>query len=488
MKVMRGRFAKTSGAPEGIWLALGVLGLLGYLSSNPALSVAAVGLLAWFFLLLWRTGEPPILLLAIGFQWVQVTTKVVHADLLGIPVQALSEFGGDIEHAIWLSMGALAALALGMRIALVGLTPAISDTARAQAQMFSVHRLWLLYLASVPASLLVMSMAWAMPGGTQVALALSDLRWVAFFALVYVALVKMQRLHLLAFAIMIELALGIGGFFADFKTVFFVTIIAYVAAGRRLTAIQLSVALGLVSALFMLALVWTAVKFEYRDYLSEGQQAQIVTKGYLERTERLFEMVSELTAEDLQKSTGTMASRLSYVDFFAVATTTVPRRIDHEKGALWGGALQHIFMPRLFFPDKPPLPNDSERTSYYTGLYMAGDVAGTSVSLGYVAESYIDFGRYGMLAPVLLFGILLGSIYRYFLTRRNIPVFAAYGLAVTSLLSAYSFETTSTKLLGAVVTAFLVAFVVQKFAIRRLVRKLIVRRAGAPRAIASRAS
>jgi len=476
MKALRRRLQSTQRVPGGVWLVLGLLGMMAFFSRNPELSVAAVLLLAWFFLLLWRTGEPPILLLALGFQWLQVTAKLVHANIVGAPVQALSEFGGDVEMAIWLSMGALAVLALGMRIALIRLMPTDPTVAHDQARLFSVNRLWMLYLASVPVSLMIVSMSWAIPGGTQVALALSDIRWVVFFALAYATLVKMQRLHLLLIAFSIELALGVGGFFADFKTVFFVTIIAYIAAGRRLTGTQLAVALSMVSMLFMLSLVWTAIKIEYRDYLSGGQLAQVVTRGYMERTQKLFEMVSELTTEELRQSVDTTAQRISYVDFFAVTTTTVPRRIAHENGALWGGALQHIFMPRLFFPSKPALPNDSERTNYYTGLYMAGETHGTSVSMGYVAESYIDFGKFGMFAPILLLGVLLGWMYRFFVTRKNIPTFIGYGLAVVVLLEAYKFETTNTKLLGAIVTAFLVAFVVQKYLVRKLARQLVLKR------------
>jgi hypothetical protein len=321
-----------------------------------------------------------------------------------------------------------------------------------------------------------MSMAWAIPGGTQVALALANMRWVAFFALAYVCLLKMQRLHLLLIAVAIEFALGMGGYFADFKTVFFVGIIAFVAAGRRLTVSQVAVVSGLAFMLFMISLVWTAVKIDYRDYLSGGQSAQIVTRGYGERTAKLLEMVSELTEEDMSEAVTTMVERISYVDFFAVVTSTVPRRINYENGALWGGALQHIFMPRLFFPDKPPLPNDSERTNYYTGLYMAGEAQGTSVSMGYVAESYIDFGKYGMFAPILALGVLLGRLYRFFLTRQNIPIFIGYGLAVTVLLEAYKFETASVKFLGAIVTAFLVAYVLQRFFIRKLARRLVIKR------------
>jgi len=78
--------------PSAVWLFVGTLSFLGLFSPNPGLTISAMLLLAWFFLLLWRPGEPPILLLALGFQWLQVVTKVFNADLLGVPVNELNRF------------------------------------------------------------------------------------------------------------------------------------------------------------------------------------------------------------------------------------------------------------------------------------------------------------------------------------------------------------------------------------------------------------
>ena len=97
------------------------------------------------------------------------------------------------------------------------------------------------------------------------------------------------------------------------------------------------------------------------------------------------------TASSFGNATQGMLDRLSYVDFFAVVLETVPSQLPHENGALWLDAITRPFMPRLFFPSKTVI-DDSERTNYYTGLGVAGAEEGTSISLGYVAESYIDFG------------------------------------------------------------------------------------------------
>jgi hypothetical protein len=462
--------------PNAVWMLVATLSFLGLFTPNSSLTIAAAVLLAWFFLLLWRPGEPPILLLALGYQWLQVVTKVLNADVLRLPVQELNIYQGNVEKAIWLSMTALAVLALGMRLALGHYKSSNADLARNEAMLFSPNRLWLFYLASLMLSVVILSLARVAPGITQIAIALANIKWAVFFMLAYVCFLRPERLYLLLMAFGIELALGFGAYFSSFKTVFFITILAFVGAGRRLSGKQIAIVLPLASVLFVMSLAWTAIKIDYRDYLSGGQSAQIVTRGYVERIQKLFDMVSALEKEDMGNALQDMADRLSYVDFFGRVLVMVPSRIRHEEGALWGGALRHIFMPRLLFPDKPTLRDDSDITNYYTGLKMSGEEQGTSVSIGYVAESYIDFGGFWMFALILALGYLWGRMYRFFLTRPRIPLIVGYGLAVVVLLGAMLFETTNVKLLGGVVTTFLVAYVVQKFFARKLVRKLMFKR------------
>lgn len=461
--------------PAGIWLIAALVSLWGILGPNPWLTLSAAVLIPAFFLLVWKEGEPPILLLALGLQWLQVTTKIFNANVLGVPVSRLNQYNGDVDVAIWLSMLSLLALALGMRLARAGGRGINQVAAREQVHLLSVRKLWLLYLASVPVSMLIAKFSWLVPGGTQAGLALAGLKWAIFFVFAYVCLVRKSEIHLLLAAVVIELALGLGGFFSDFKTVFFMTIVAYVAAGRKFTARQAALVSVLVAFLFALSLVWTAVKVDYRNYANEGTGGQVVTRTYGERMGKLYELVSELKSEDYGKAMQSFADRLSYVDFFARVIIMVPSAIPHEEGALWGGAVEHVLLPRLFFPDKPVL-DDTKQTEAYTGLRILGGGRDTSVSLGYVAESYIDFGRELMLVFMLMLGFLWGKIYLYLTSRKGIPVVINYGLTVAVFLNALDFGLTAPKLLGGVLTIFLVVLVVQKFVIRSILPFLTTKR------------
>ena len=90
----------------------------------------------------------------------------------------------------------------------------------------------------------------------------------------------------------------------------------------------------------------------------------------------------------------------------------------------------HPLMPRLFFPNKPAI-NDSDRTSAYSGVWVANVDQGTSISIGYMGESYIDFGRWGMFIPVFLWGWLVGGCFDYL--RRKAP-HPLLGIALASCL------------------------------------------------------
>jgi hypothetical protein len=143
----------------------------------------------------------------------------------------------------------------------------------------------------------------------------------------------------------------------------------------------------------------------------------------------------------------------------------VPDLYPHADGQLWWGAITHVMTPRLLFPEKLALDVDTERTERWTGLRLI-EQGGTetAVPLGYMAESYIDFGPVGMYVPILLIGLWFGLIYRYF-TSRPVNLIFAYGIAAAVLNGASQYEISGVKLLGGVLMTLIVGVVVLNFLI-----------------------
>ena len=455
--------------PKIVTLGIAITCLFGLFSSNVALTIAAALLVPWFFVLLWRPGEPPILLLALGYQWLQVTIKIFNADLIGVKLNEIATYSGDLELAVWLSIFSLAVLALGMRLGTGGARPLNRAVCRQQATRWSVRKLWWLYIASMLIALGLRQGAFVVPRLTQLALAFAALKWALFFVFVYSSLLQKRHKTLLISAIAIELVIGVSGYFAGFKTVFFVLIIAMLTARTKFSVKTITASTALIVSLLFLSLVWTVVKQDYRPYLSGGQRAQIIVQTFPDRMRTLVRMIGDVEGPDIISAVQVVADRASYIDFFGRVTTVVPEYLPHENGQLWLNAFTHITKPRLFFPDKPPLPGDSEITNTYTGLHVAGARLGTSVSIGYVAETYIDFGPYWMYLPILALGFLWGLMYRYLVSLRSVPIAFGYGLAVTVLLPVLLFETMIVKLLGGIIIGFLVAIFTQKLLIPRVV-------------------
>jgi len=86
-------------------------------------------------------------------------------------------------------------------------------------------------------------------------------------------------------------------------------------------------------------------------------------------------------------------------------------------------------VPRAIWPDKPVVTGGSDNVAQYTGLTFA---RGTTVSMGYVMEMFINFGTSGVIGGFLILGILLrllGSGVEVALQQKQNMKFAAYLVA-----------------------------------------------------------
>src|SRR3984893_5820874 len=97
---------------------------------------------------------------------------------------------------------------------------------------------------------------------------------------------------------------------------------------------------------------------------------------------------------------------------------STPERIPYQNGRLYS-YMFITFVPRLFWPDKPSV-NDSNR--WYQVAYRLTtreNLNGVSIAVGYLPESYINFGWVGPPALMFCLGIVLGLFDRIFLRRSS---------------------------------------------------------------------
>jgi len=335
------------------------------------------------------------------------------------------------------------------------------------ASQLSVQRLFVGSLLAIVMAIVLTRVAYVVPGLTQPILALALLRWVAVYMLTYTVLTQHRGYPYLAVVFTVEIMIGFLGFFSDFKTVLIVMLLAALTSPTALRGIRLRTAGALTVAILGLGIVWTGVKGEYREFLNQGTGQQVVLVPVTERIGKLAELVGDMTPARFGDSLLLLVERVTYVYYFGQVIETVPRHIAHENGLLWREAVERVLVPRLLNPAKRII-DDSQRTSDYTGNRVAGAEEGASISLGYVAESYIDFGRVMMMVPLFLWGLFVGRLYRFLLRSTRYPLFA-YGCATALVaLGVSALEQSNLKMVSAFVLGFLVLYISQKFMARRV--------------------
>jgi hypothetical protein len=440
--------------------------VLALASANPLLTVGILVLLALLVRLLWRPGEPPALLFAMGYHWAQASILVLFADVDGRHLDTLG-YGAQVQKATWLTLAGVLVVAIGLRL---GAGRGYGAIARASvatiASLLSVRRLFVASLAGIAFSLLAGRFAYVIPGLAQPILAVTLLRWVIEYMFAYTVLAQHRGFWLLGLVFAVEVGIGFLGFFSAFRTVMIVMLLAALTSPGALRGVRLRTAVLLGLVVLTLGIVWTGVKADYREFLNQGSGQQVVLVPISERVDKLAELVGDMTPASLGDSIVALVERVTYVYYFGQAMETVPRDLPYEHGLLWREAVTGALVPRLFNPDKRII-DDSERTSYYTGNRVAGAEEGTSISLGYVAESYIDFGPVGMMVPLFLWGLFAGWLYRVLFRSTRYPL-VGYGCGtVLVALGASALEQSNLKMVSAYLLGFIILFLAQKFFAQR---------------------
>lgn len=442
--------------------------LFGFGPNSPYALFSAVVLIVGLALL-WRPGEPPVLLLIFLAPWLQASVSIYHANWVGLKLdQYFFMSSSDIYGSTTLSLFGLLAMAMGMRLGAGA--GHIKETLPAREMAFSqplVRWFWLYIVGSVFAALALLS-TWVIPGLSQVILAFANLKWAFYFMLAYAAFIRgASASPLFLGPLLLELAQGIGGFFADFRTVLIITFLAAAAARMRFSPRVLLVLGLLVSIAILMGITWTGVKVEYRKYVSGGSGQQEVTVSYEDRISKLTSLVEQLNTQSYAAATDAFIRRLAYVEIFGAVLNYVPAVARHENGAVMWDAISRPFMPRLFFPDKGVI-NDTAITNKYTGGFARGLEDGTSISIGYIGESYIDFGKYMMLAGLMGMGLLYGRLYRLLIAGRSFGGLLGMALSVALLSGVGWLDNSFTKVFGGVAVGLIAAFLLRKFLVPRV--------------------
>lgn len=407
---------------------------------------------------------PPVISLLVAYHWVQGTVGLFYYDLTGRNLPAI--LNSDYRRMVVLALIATTALGFGAFAALRSYRrPAVDSE---PADQIMTKSLMTIYFGLIFANGTLNLLAWLSARFTQVFVTMAFGKLLVLF-LIFRRFVTPDFQALPFFGILVfEIVLGLSGFFADFKFPMLVAALALIELlllNRRSVGIWLTL---IVVTIFCatVTLIWTEVKYQYR--------AQIIA-GTLETRSARFRALEGMVgawvsdpATHLLPSLDGLVDRLWQIYFPALALDRVPSLIPHTNGAILRQTIKHILTPRIFFPNKPGLPNESENVRLYAGVEVAGSESGTSHAFSYIAESYVDFGIPGMFAPIFVWGYLAGFVASWVSQRiRNVDIRIATWSAI-AVFGFNIFERSWSKLAGQGLTFFILIGSLAIFADRQL--------------------
>ena len=398
--------------------ALACCAVLGFSSPNPWevlwSSALLLLLLRWF----WWQNQPGIMLYCILIPFVEIHTTLIEANQNDLTLNGL--FFGTGRSTFWMSSVSLLAVAIGVRTLWASssrrLFFTLDDLTQAADQLNQKR----LVLAFFSAKLIGEAMDFAIPyasGFRQLetyALGISD-------AILMVIAIKfmLDRKHTLLVILIFTclIALSFFSFFSDWKGPLSILLVASLTGIRTFNVRQALRLSPILLPAFLLLFVWQSIKGEYRAYLNGGKYSQHIVVTQTDALLKFQELASDAIATDIfnERQINATYRRVGYLEYFSSAVSKVPAEIPHQSGQLLQSNLTFSLLPRILAPDKG-IKNDQAKVERYTDFAFS-PYGGSSFSLGHYCEAYIDWGRYGMLIHLFLFGMLGGGLYLITLSR-----------------------------------------------------------------------
>lgn len=472
-----GRGARSEAAPRWLVGALLVAFVLFGIGPQVGLALGSLLVLGAIVVLCWRAGDARLIILFVFLmQWIESSAGIFYSNLFNVSIDDGSLSGDVRQFATTLLLISLLIQAIGFRW-VVGKDPRLAVPLAQQLSGLSQRQLVYFYLTTAVLSIVAENLARLIPPLSQPLLVLVYFKWAAFVILTWWMFANKRANLMLWFAIFVfELLISLGHYFSSFKFVFIFTFLGIALSDFRARAYVKVVLVGIAASAVLLGAVWSYVKVDYRLFVSRGEAAQVVAVGYIERTSKLVELTNEMTMSDLANGLDILVKRLEYAEYFGNVTTKVPEFIPYAMGERWFDAVSRPLMPRLFFPGKAII-DESELSRVYTGRAMAGMEEGTQISIGYIGESYIDFGPYGMMLSMLAWGMFLGWVYRWLVFGRASGGLLGIGL-VTAIfvMTASSVGNSLAKLVGGLVVCIPVIWLFVRFVVPRVYAFIQTRR------------
>ena len=375
--------------------------------------------------ILWVKNFHNFLFWGLAYQWTNVNAKVVYATFVGGDFVYLHNYPDHIIEAWAYSNIDLIAVAIGFKIIAGKWTKFSSadELFKIDLNRFTNYYIYFSILTFTVLNPFIYSQSLQ-----QILLQFTYLKYALFFIGFANILTHKDYKNKLIYYFIFEFILSFSGYFSNFKDYIMIAFIVYLYVNSRNFGFKqyfigfLALFIG-----FSLGVIWSEIKIEYRSFLTNGEVVQGSRKGTGESLSYLYQRMNRFNTAQFEDGIIQLVDRLEYIDFFSACIGYVPSHKPHQNGKIFSDAIVFGFQPRFLFKDKGVL-DDSKYTIEYTGASISGSEQATSISLGYTADGYIDFGKNLFYVTPLLYGMIIGFIYKKLIQKSNNQI---WGLAIT---------------------------------------------------------
>lgn len=448
-----------------MFFGMGLLLLLVSPFSRDPIALAAGGFVPWIVLhLVGRPTMPAAVIFYFLWQWAQIFARVLQSMVDGEALGA-GLYGPSVVQAYWYMLASIVVLAVVFRAMLGGLAMPTPEDENAHLQWRPLD-LFFLYCATLVLAVACTYASRLIPGLGQQFEAVSRLKIVAEFLLFATVLSTGRGGNFMMAAVLVEILIGFSGLLSDFRGVFIYLAVAAIAVRMALSVGAIMGGVLWLTVLMTLALFWTAVKIDYREFATGGEESQHISVPLSERLSYLGALAVSPGDIDWRLASYALLSRLAYVDIFGSVIDYQQIAREAAPARQWQDAFDHVFKPRIFFPDKAAL-SDSETFARLTGADPLEVVrATTSISVGYMGENYVDLGFPGMLLGIAAVGLMMAFVIRHFM-RSRLPWMVRQGIVLAFVynVAGTGVEMSLPKLFGATIMFFLVYWALVKYAL-----------------------
>lgn len=399
---------------------------------------------------LWKPYVPPALLIFVSFHWLQVFASILYADF--IEKSSYKPYSGDdTEYLFGITFLQIMLMSYVLRnYVFDSRHNATYEMLKESAEKLNSRNVIIGYAVSAVVLPVLVAWSWRSPSLFQLVSTFNIVKLIFTGLMVFILLLKKTKNKLLIGGILLfDFVISFASFFSGFKILIILIILIYITVNPHIKKSALLKLSPFVIILVIFFSFWSYVKGGYREFLNQGSSQQVKAVSNSQALSYMYSRVVDIKLSELRQGAAIFLKRLQYMERYTEAYNRVPSEIEYQNGKELASTLEFIFVPRALNPNKG-VKDASERTSYYTGKDFTKASQGTSISMGYMCDLYIDFGLYLMIIPLLLITAVIGYIYRSILNVKGYNKLFVYTLLGGVFLSLGTFESDMIFFLGVI--------------------------------------